>query len=89
MLLFFHFLYEGVRCPRLSSPRFARLYYSGYYPGDYVTYQCSHGYEARGGRGRRVCQHTGVWSGSDIICQRKSYYGGYGPRNGHNINGHY
>ena len=54
----------------------ARFTYRVRYPGAYVVYHCSYGYTVKGNR-RRVCLHTGQWSGPDSDCIKDDHYGGY------------
>ena len=66
-----------IRCPKLKPPKYGKIYISGFYPGDNAIYRCAYGYDVHGGKRRRVCQHSGVWSGSDVECKKREPEYGY------------
>ena len=77
-----------IQCPKLKPPKYGKLYVSGNYPGDYAVYDCGYGYKLVGKR-RRVCLHTGNWSGSDADCVKDSHYGSSHYGNSHYGSSHY
>lgn len=72
------FFFAEIKCPKLRPPQYGKIYTSGYYPGDYAAYDCNYGYKLVGKR-RRLCLHSGSWSGSDYDCIKEQGHGyGYG-----------
>ena len=60
----------AVNCYSLTNPASGRVSYSaGTTFGQAATYSCNTGYSLVGGS-TRICQATGVWSGSAPTCQR-------------------
>lgn len=77
-------LFIEIKCPKLKPPSYGKIYVSGSLPGSYAFYRCSYGYSVQGSR-RRVCQQSGEWDGTDVVCKRSQiHYGGYKRYNGHN-----
>ncbi|XP_026542698.1 complement factor B [Notechis scutatus] len=55
-------------CPDPGIPIGARKYGTEYKPGSTVRYQCSRGLSLIGSK-ERVCQKSGIWSGSEPECR--------------------
>ena len=65
------FIITEIKCPKLTTPSYGKLYTSGNHPGDHAVFSCTYGYSVIG-KSRIVCLHTGVWSDSVPSC-KKSY----------------
>ena len=60
-----------MNCGTLNNPANGQVSYAGRTTfGQTVTYSCDTGYNLVGDS-NRTCQATGVWSGSEPICQGK------------------
>jgi len=57
-------------CIELVSPKNGDVTISGTSEEDTAVYTCDKGFELRGIE-MRVCQSTGVWSGSEPVCSSK------------------
>ena len=66
----------------MKVPEYGSIHYSGYYPTDYVHYECDYGYYLEGSS-RRDCTYSGTWTDSDPKCIKDYHpYGGY-PHGGY------
>lgn len=43
----------------------------------YCTFNCKTGYQAKSGSKIRTCKSNGMWSGDELVCERKSSYAFY------------
>ena len=63
------FLFTAVECGTLTNPANGQVTHTGRTRfGQTATYSCDTGYILVG-QSNRTCQATGVWSGSEPICQ--------------------
>lgn len=75
---FFFSFAEDVFCPSLSNPEFGEVEVTGQTPDSIATYTCMSGF-VLDGNVNRVCQRSGLWNGSDPVCNRKlGFCGGRG-----------
>ena len=62
---------SAVDCPPLMNPTGGSVSVSGLRQGSTATYSCNVGYDLMGDSSR-TCGGTGMWTGSEPVCQRES-----------------
>ena len=62
----------GTKCPKVSPPKYGKVYASGFHPGDHLRYKCTYGYSLNG-PSKRVCLRSGKWGGRDAHCVKDEY----------------
>ncbi|XP_019850306.1 PREDICTED: sushi, von Willebrand factor type A, EGF and pentraxin domain-containing protein 1-like isoform X2 [Amphimedon queenslandica] len=65
-----------IKCPKVSPPRYGKVYASGNYPGSYLRYDCIYGYSLSG-PSKRVCLPSGHWDGKEPKCVKDEYEYGH------------
>ena len=61
-------LYIHVECPLLPDPEGGSVVITGFTPGNVAIYSCAEPGTQLSGDSLRICEPTGVWSGSQPTC---------------------